>query len=53
MAEVTSKSRATIPAGRNGKAGVFADVVTFPASAGASYVTGARIRIDGGAINTV
>ncbi|MGR3598843.1 MAG: SDR family oxidoreductase [Heliomarina sp.] len=53
MAEVSAKSRATIPAGRNDKAEVFADVVTFPASAGASYVTGARIRIDGGAFKGV
>lgn len=42
-------SRATIPAGRYGTAQEFADVVAFLASTCASYVTGTKIRIDGGA----
>lgn len=53
VAEVSAKSRATIPVGRYGKPEEFADVVTFLASARASYLTGSRIRIDGGAIKGV
>lgn len=51
--DVAAKSRATIPAGRYGKPEEFADVVTFLASARASYVTGSRIRIDGGSIKSI
>ncbi len=53
VAEVSAKSRAAIPAGRYGKPQEFADVVTFLASARAGYVTGSKIRIDGGAIKSV
>ncbi|MEN0039778.1 MAG: SDR family oxidoreductase [Pseudomonadota bacterium] len=53
VAEVAEKSRATIPAGRYGKPEEFADVVTFLASERASYVTGSKIRIDGGAIKSI
>ena len=53
VAEVAAKSRATIPAGRYGKPEEFADVVTFLASARASYVTGSKIRIDGGSIKSI
>jgi 3-oxoacyl-[acyl-carrier protein] reductase len=53
VATIAEKSRATIPAGRYGKPEEFADVVTFLASERASYVTGSRIRIDGGAIRSV
>ncbi|WP_103333808.1 SDR family oxidoreductase [Pseudotabrizicola formosa] len=53
VAEVAVKSRATIPAGRYGKPEEFADVVTFLASDRAGYVTGSRIRIDGGAIKAI
>jgi 3-oxoacyl-[acyl-carrier protein] reductase len=53
VAEVASKSRATIPTGRYGKPEEFADVVTFLASARAGYVTGSRIRIDGGLIKSI
>lgn len=53
VTDVAAKSRATIPAGRYGKSAEFADVVTFLASDRASYVTGSRIRIDGGAIKSI
>ena len=50
---VAKASIATIPAGRYGKPQEFADVVTFLASERASYVTGAKIRIDGGLIRGI
>lgn len=53
IANVAAKSRAAIPAGRYGKPEEFADVVTFLASARAGYVTGSRIRIDGGSIKSI
>ncbi len=53
VADVAVKSRATIPAGRYGKPEEFADVVTFLASERAGYVTGSRIRIDGGSIKAI
>ncbi len=53
VSDVAAKSRATIPAGRYGKPEEFADVVTFLASARAAYVTGSRIRIDGGSIKSI
>lgn len=51
--EAAKASRATIPMGRNGTPQEFADVVAFLASTKASYVTGAKIRIDGGAIRSI
>lgn len=53
VADVAAKSRATIPTGRYGKPEEFADVVTFLASARAGYVTGSKIRIDGGSIKSI
>jgi 3-oxoacyl-[acyl-carrier protein] reductase len=53
VADVAAKSRATIPMGRYGKPQEFADVVTFLASERAAYVTGSRVRIDGGAIKSI
>ena len=51
--EVARAALATIPAGRYGTPREFADVVAFLASERASYVTGSKIRIDGGAIRHV
>jgi 3-oxoacyl-[acyl-carrier protein] reductase len=53
VADVASKSRATIPVGRYGKPQEFAEVLTFLASERAAYVTGSRVRIDGGAIRSI
>lgn len=51
--EIAAASRATIPMGRYGDPQEFADMVTFLASARASYVTGAQIRVDGGMIRSI
>lgn len=51
--DIAKSSMATIPAGRYGKPQEFADVVTFLASERASYVTGAKIRVDGGLIRGI
>jgi 3-oxoacyl-[acyl-carrier protein] reductase len=53
LEEVRAASRATIPAGRYGDPSEFADVVAFLASERASYVTGSKIRVDGGAIRGI
>lgn len=47
--EIARASRAGIPAGRYGRPEEFADVVAFLASERAAYVTGTKIRVDGGA----
>jgi 3-oxoacyl-[acyl-carrier protein] reductase len=51
--EVAKLSMATIPVGRYGTTQEFADVVTFLASVRASYITGAKIRVDGGMIRSI
>lgn len=50
---VKQASAAAIPVGRYGAVNEFADVAVFLASPRASYVTGAKIRIDGGAIRSI
>lgn len=46
--EVLAEQLATVPAGRAGRASEFGAVAAFLASEQAAYVTGSRIRIDGG-----
>lgn len=53
VADVAAASAASIPAGRYGRPEEFADVAVFLASERASYVTGSKIRIDGGAIRGI
>ena len=53
VAAVAAASAAAIPARRYGTPQEFADVITFLASERASYVTGSRIRVDGGAIRGI
>jgi NAD(P)-dependent dehydrogenase (short-subunit alcohol dehydrogenase family) len=48
--EVERQARRAIPAGRYGVADEFASVAAFLAGAGAAYVTGGVIRVDGGMI---
>jgi 3-oxoacyl-[acyl-carrier protein] reductase len=52
-AEIAAASAATIPTGRYGRPEEFADAVAFVASTRASYITGARIRVDGGLIRSI
>lgn len=51
--EIAKASAASIPAGRYGRPQEFADTVVFLASERASYVTGSRVRVDGGAIRSL
>jgi 3-oxoacyl-[acyl-carrier protein] reductase len=53
VADVAAASAAAIPARRYGTPQEFGDVITFLASERASYVTGSRIRVDGGAIRSI
>lgn len=51
--EISTASRAAIPAGRYGRVEEFASVAAFLVSGKASYVTGSLIRCDGGAIKSI
>jgi len=50
--EILARIRARIPAGRLGAAQDIADLITFLASARASFITGAVVDIDGGYLTT-
>ena len=51
--EVAAASRETIPVGRYGRPEEFADAALFLVSERASYITGSKIRVDGGLIRSV
>jgi 3-oxoacyl-[acyl-carrier protein] reductase len=51
--DIATESTASIPIGRYGEPEEYADVVTFLASALASYVTGSIVRVDGGLIPSI
>jgi 3-oxoacyl-[acyl-carrier protein] reductase len=50
VATVRAETLRTIPAGRYGTPEEFANAVVFLCGAGASYITGTRLRVDGGLI---
>jgi 3-oxoacyl-[acyl-carrier protein] reductase len=50
---IRTESTASIPVGRYGRPEEYADVITFLASARASYVTGSVMRVDGGLIPSI
>jgi len=50
---IAKASASSIPTKRYGTPSEFADVVAFLSSERASYVTGSRIRVDGGAIRSI
>ncbi|HYF96126.1 MAG TPA: SDR family oxidoreductase [Symbiobacteriaceae bacterium] len=50
---VRAEWESKIPAGRYGSPEEFANAVVFLASAGASYMTGSTVQVDGGQINSL
>lgn len=50
---ITAESTASIPVCRYGEPQEYADTVAFLASARASYITGAVVRVDGGLIQSI
>ena len=51
--QVAAESAASVPMGRYGEPGEYAAVAAFLASAGASYVTGTVVRVDGGLVASI
>ncbi|HYG85486.1 MAG TPA: SDR family oxidoreductase [Azospirillum sp.] len=51
--EIAASARAAIPAGRYGRPEEFADAVAFLASERAAYITGTKLRVDGGQTRSV
>jgi len=51
--EVRSRNEKAIPLGRYGEPNEFASAATFLVSSAASYITGATLQVDGGAIQAV
>lgn len=51
--DVAGQSMSSIPAARYGTPDEYANAVTFLASAGAAYVTGSQLRVDGGLLGNI
>lgn len=51
--DIAAAARAQIPVGRYGRPEEFADAVAFLASERAAYITGTKIRVDGGQTRSV
>ena len=51
--EIEAAAKAQIPTGRYGEPQEFANAVAFLCSQSASYITGIKLRVDGGALKTV
>lgn len=51
--EARARSEASIPFGRYGEPSEFASAAAFLVSDRASYITGATLQVDGGAISTI